>query len=75
VAAARFARHCVKILRPRSGSGADKKEDVARAVLKGAHQMPLWDDWSTVRKTRAVIGVGLLGGLLLYGAFADAMNW
>lgn len=37
--------------------------------------MAIWDNWSTVKKTRAIIGVTILGALLLYGTFMDLMGW
>jgi hypothetical protein len=37
--------------------------------------MAIWDDWSTAKKTRAVIGIVGFIGLLLYAAVADMMGW
>jgi hypothetical protein len=37
--------------------------------------MTIWDQWSTVKKTRAMIALIVLACLFLYGAIGDAMGW
>lgn len=37
--------------------------------------MAIWDNWSTVKKTRAAVGLLLLVGVVLYALIMDFMGW
>lgn len=60
---------------PRRGGSPDTWSGDAGTASGRRMQMAIWDDWSTFKKTRAVVGLIGIAAIFIYAAIRDAMNW